>query len=292
MKILKKKKSFFYVFLFLLGIIGSYHYIEEKKITLSNQAIIDFIFKNSFDHKNIFKKIENANISKNKVLSLLNKDYDEVIEENNYSKKDPIIYLYNSHPTEEYAYSTFGEYTLTPTVIINNYIMQDIFDKNGLYSYVEERSVKNVLEENNWNYASSYRASRIFMEEAIVQKPSLKYFIDIHRDSIDKDKTSITIENRDFAKILFIVGLENDNYEENLEFTERIQKKLDEYYPGLCKGIYKKEGPGVNGVYNQDFSSRTILVEMGGYQNTTTEVLNSSIAFSRCMMEVIHEEGY
>ena len=66
---------------------------------------------------------------------------------------------------------------------------------------------------------------------------------------------------------------------------------MNAYYPGLSKGIYKKEGPGVNGVYNQDFSNRLILVEMGGYENTTTEVLNSAIAFSKCFLEVVDEEN-
>ena len=131
----------------------------------------------------------------------------------------------------------------------------------------------------------------MFLEDSIIKYPSLKYFVDIHRDSVTRDLTTITIDNRDYAKILFIVGLENNHYEENLSFTEKIDDKLNEYYPGLSKGIYKKEGPGVNGVYNQDFSPKTILVEVGGYENTTTEVLNTAIAFSKCMMEVIHEES-
>ncbi|MBR2828185.1 MAG: stage II sporulation protein P [Bacilli bacterium] len=53
--------------------------------------------------------------------------------------------------------------------------------------------------------------------------------------------------------------------------------------------MYKKSGPGVNGVYNQDFHKNTILIEVGGYENTTTEVLNSLLAFSSSFLEVIHE---
>ena len=54
-------------------------------------------------------------------------------------------------------------------------------------------------------------------------------------------------------------------------------------------GIYKKGGPGVNGVYNQDFSPNTILIEIGGNENTTNEVLNTTLAFSKVFMEVINE---
>ena len=87
---------------------------------------------------------------------------------------------------------------------------------------------------------------------------------------------------------VFPIGLENPNYEKNLQFTTLINDKMNEKYPGLSKGIYKKGGEGVNGVYNQDFSSKVILLEIGGYENSLSEVLNSVIAFSDCFMEVIN----
>ena len=149
--------------------------------------------------------------------------------------------------------------------------------------------LKEILNKNSWNYAYSYKATRILLEQRKQEYPTLKYFIDIHRDSITKDKTTVTINNKSYAKILFLIGLENPNYQENLIFTEKLNNKLNQKYPNLTKGIYKKGGPGVNGVYNQDFSKYLILVEMGGYQNTPIEVLNSSLALAECFMEVINE---
>ena len=43
-------------------------------------------------------------------------------------------------------------------------------------------------------------------------------------------------------------------------------------------------------LYNQDFSKRAILIEIGGYENTPSEVLNSVLAFSECFMEVISKD--
>ena len=85
-----------------------------------------------------------------------------------------------------------------------------------------------------------------------------------------------------------MIGLEHPNYNENLAFTTKINNLLNERYPTLSKGIYKKGGPGVNGIYNQDFSPYVILLEVGGYENTPIEVLNSLLAFSECFMEVIN----
>ena len=204
-------------------------------------------------------------------------------------KKEPLIYIYNTHQQEEYASSNFIEETLSPTVMISNYIIESHLENNNYSTYIETSSIKEILNKNKWKYSYSYKASRILLEKRKKEFPTLKYFIDVHRDSLIKDRTTTTISNEKYAKILFIVGLENKNYQENLTFTENINNCLNTKYPGLSKGIYKKQGPGVDGIYNQDFSPYTILVEMGGYENTTSEVMNSSIAFSNCFLEVINK---
>lgn len=286
-----KKKFIYFLGLLTLGVFISYRTIKEKKIIINNKEIIDIVINNSFNEDNILKKIININKLDNELI-LLKNDYKEVVTKKKEEIEEPIIYLYNSHQTEEYQTSIIGDYSINPTVTMTDYILEDIFNKNGYKTYVEERSVKEVLNKNNWNYASSYKATRIFLEDIIKTHSSLKYFIDIHRDSLAKDRTTITINNRNYAKMIFLLGLENPKYNENLEFIEKINNKINEYYPGLSKGIYKKEGPGVNGVYNQDFSNRTILIEVGGYENTTNEVLNTAIAFSKCYLEVLNEENH
>lgn len=291
---MKKKKYIFFILLFILSIYQTYQYLESKNINLNQKEFVQILLSpnedlSSFQYllKKIFPTKQDA------VKTLLKKTYQgkmvesmkKVIKEK--ESQDPLIYIYNTHQTEEYTPSTFVEYSVMPTVQMNNYILEEKFEQNGYSTIVEEQNIKTVLNEHKWNYAGSYNASRIFLEQAKKNYPTLKYFIDVHRDSLKKEATTIELNNKSYAKILFIVGLENPNYEQNLSFTEKINNQLNEKYPGLSKGIYKKEGPGVNGVYNQDFSPYTILVEMGGPENTVDEVLNTSLAFSDCFLEVI-----
>lgn len=296
----RKKKILFLLCMFILGVYASYKNFERSRLRITDKALVDLVINNSFkETNNILEKLIDETLKVSNPIKLLNKDYNkylnntlkeehrEVLKENT----NPKIYIYNTHQTEEYASSTYAEFSINPTVVMNNYILEDIFNKNGYKTLVEERKIKEVLNENKWSYSNSYKASRIFLEDAIIKYPSLEYFIDVHRDSLKKDKTSVTINNKAYAKVLFIVGLENKNYQKNLALTEKINKKITDLYPGLSKGIYKKSGPGVNGVYNQDFSGNTILVEMGGYENNTTEVLNTSIAFAHCFLEAINEEN-
>ena len=296
----KPNKKLKFVFLFIMFIIGmyvSYRNLEKSKIEISDKELVNLVVNNSFNNdNNILEKMIDETLKVSNPIKLLNKNYSKYIEKTssekevyNTEKESPIIYIYNTHQSEEYAPSSYAEFSINPTVIMNDYILEDIFNKNGYSTLVEERSIKEILNQNNWKYANSYKASRIFLEDIIIKQPTLKYFIDVHRDSLKRDKTTTTIDGKDYAKIIFLIGTENENYQANLTLTEKINNKLNEHYPGVSKGIYKKGGPGVNGVYNQDFSPNTILVEMGGYENTTTEVLNTSIAFSKCFLEVINE---
>ena len=283
-------KKLFPVLIFLFGIIIGLINIEITNKDFIN-ILVDYSLpktKKELSYKLLTSKLINY---KENTLNYLNKNLRQkktipVIKE---ESKDPLIYIYNTHQTEEYETSTILDYSIKPTVTITNYILEEIFNKNKLYTYVEESNIKEILNKNAWNYSYSYKATRILLEQRKLEYPTLKYFIDVHRDSITKDKTTININNKSYAKILFLIGLENPNYQENLSFTEKLNNLINQKYPNLSKGIYKKGGPGVNGVYNQDFSKYLILVEMGGYQNTPIEVLNSSLALAECFMEVINE---
>lgn len=296
-----KYKFLFFLFFFILGILINYKLLENYCKKIDDKEFIEILLEESNHHNNTDNKISKLLSKLNfshllEPTTILDNNYKKlVIKSSNTEKKEektttsnsPLIYIYNTHQTEEYKASNFIEYSINPTVQMNNYILEDIFNKNNLSTITEENKIKDILNLNGWNYAKSYKASRILMENAKSNNPTLKYFIDVHRDSLSKEKTTIKINEKNYAKIIFLIGLENPNYQKNLEFTTKINDKLNELYPNLSKGIYKKGGAGVNGVYNQDFSEYAILIEIGGPDNTVDEVLNSSLAFAECFIKVV-----
>lgn len=294
----KKKnrvKRIIFLLVFVLSIYISYQILDERNKKIDQKELVQLLLSPKKE-TNIIKQIISLFIptKEETIKTMLDTTYKGLIKEEQTipvtkEEKPPLIYIYNSHQTEEYTPSNFVEYSVMPTVQMNNYILEEKLEEANYNTIVEEKSIKQVLNEHGWNYAGSYNASRIFLEEAKDNYPTLKYFIDVHRDSLPKERTTVTIDNKNFASILFLIGLENPNYSENLAFTEKINEKINEKYPTLSKGIYKKQGEGVNGVYNQDFSPFTILVEMGGPENTIDEILNTSLAFSECLIEVIDE---
>ncbi len=201
--------------------------------------------------------------------------------------KDPQIYIYNTHQKEEYKPSSFLEYSVSPNVMLASYILKEHFDKKGYPSLVEERSVQDEVSRLGQKYYYSYRVSRSFMEDAKINNPTLTYFIDVHRDSVSREITYLEKDGKGYAKILFIVGLENPNYQENYAFTKKIFDVMESKVPGITRTIYEKQGEGVDGVYNQDFSPYTILVEIGGEENTVDEVYNTTLVLAEAYLAVI-----
>lgn len=271
------------------------HIIKENKPKIFTEIIT---LLTNVDFKNPTTLFKNNYVTKNKTKeNNLDNDVLETIPESNYIKdpyekveiNNPIVYLYNTHQSEEYATNHLESYNVKPTIMMASYILREKLNKNNIPTIVEENDVTEFLRTNNWNYASSYKVTRLLMEDAYSKNSSLEFFIDLHRDSVKKNISSITINEKKYAKILFIVGLENKNYQKNLELTETLNNKFNEKYPNLSRGIYKKKGKGVNGIYNQDFNPNTILIEIGGVENTIDEVFNTCEAISEVLTEYIKE---
>ena len=322
MKLKNKRKHIYLVmkiiliiFLFSFSFCGTLRYFSKN---INNEKFLKLLIQNNNSYMerdtkfNLFTKlitlvanidfskpntmINNNYVSFNNTSSDDNKDINTIPATNYvkdpYKKNDitnPIVYLYNTHQSEEYATNNLESYNVKPTVMMTSYILREKLNNNGISTIVEENNVTEFLRTNNWNYASSYKVTKLLMNDAYSKNNTLEYFIDLHRDSVKKSISTASINNKSYARILFIVGLENKNYGPNLEMTNKLNDKFNEKYPGLSRGIYKKKGAGVNGVYNQDFNPNTILIEVGGQDNTIDEVFNTCEAISTVLTEYIKE---
>lgn len=209
------------------------------------------------------------------------KEISDYIEDPNPTNTiEPIIYLYNTHQLENYSSDSLDIYGITPNVLMASYVLRENLNKLGLPTIVEEANMSEILAKNGWNYAYSYSASRSLIEEKKKNYSSLEYYIDIHRDSVGKNYSTITIGDKVYAKILFVIGTEHSNWQANNNFVVSLDKLFNQYYPGLSRGIMKKQGFNVNGIYNQDVSPNCILIEVGAVENTIEEVYNTMNAIA------------
>ena len=315
------KKTFIYIVIIYLIFSITFYYSLKNSSAINNTEFINFLLKGGNSHLigdyklvNIVNKSTKFlfNIDLTSPTSILdtsivssneeyehNDDYSNLEDLKKVSSymsdpnpvdiNNPIIYIYNSHQLENYNSSNLDIYGITPNVLMTSYLLKEKLNSKGISTIVEDTNLTEFLSLNNWDHSGSYKASRIFILDKKNKYSTLKYFIDIHRDSVSKNMTTININGKDYARILFVVGLEHDNYKDNIKISEDLNNLFNKYYKGLSRGIYKKEGPGVDGIYNQDISSNSILIEVGGKDNNIDEVLNTTEAISNILYYYIKE---
>ena len=309
----KRKIKYRYIIpiLLILIILLIFRYIEDNvNISLPNKSLIIYSLKaeNNYSYgglsnthiplqtyeyvkDNIFNSP--INMLKNQLNNNKNSKQETMLSflyVKNEIKKDPLIYIYNSHQGETYSSEYLEDYNIVPDVLMAANILKDKLENININTVVENSNILAYMVENKLDHSGSYIASRVFLEKAMTEYPNAKLYIDLHRDAASHEMTYIDINGKPCAKILFVIGLEYDTYQENLNVVTKLNNISDNKYPGLSRGIIKKQGHGVNGVYNQDLASNVILIEMGGNENNIEEVNNTLDLVANIIGDYVNEK--
>lgn len=166
--------------------------------------------------------------------------------------------------------------------------MKERLEANGIGTLHDKSDYQSTVEGYNYNY--SYKYSRETVKAAMANHDGLDYLIDIHRDSQRYNKTTATINGLTYAKVYFIIGHGNENWRENEAFASKINEKLEASYPGISRGIWGKSADQGNGEYNQSLSPNSILIEVGGIDNTREELQRTAEILADIIAEVYWQE--
>ena len=126
------------------------------------------------------------------------------------------------------------------------------------------------------SYNGSYDRSEVTVQNYLDQYPSIKVVLDIHRDAIQSENGAAVapvtvIDGEKTAQVMIICGADNGsmgmpNYKQNLRFAAALQDRLETMFPGLARPLlfdYRN--------YNQQLTTGSLLIEMGGHGNTLSE---------------------
>ncbi|WP_078556671.1 stage II sporulation protein P [Bacillus alkalicellulosilyticus] len=158
-------------------------------------------------------------------------------------------------------------------------------ERNGIGAEVDTTDVMAILSNRGWQYGQSYNAGREIVKEAMASNEDLDFFFEFHRDTAPRKTTTVTINGEEYARTWFVLGRNHENYEHNRKMANELHDLLEEHYPGLSRGVVAYGGAGRNGIYNQDLSKQSILVEFGGVENTLEETFRTADAFADVFSE-------
>lgn len=312
-KKIRLTKILFILFLIYIIFQITFNFLFDLKLEKSNKDFIMALLNNS-NHHLLYKERKNnyldkfiefvTNININKPTSILASNFnyeidvssdgddleklsDYVEDPNPIEINEPKVYIYNTHQLEGYDSTYYADYNITPNVQMAAYLLKDKLNNMNIPTIVENGNITDFLTINNWTYVDSYKASRYFLENTLNENPNLDLIIDLHRDAITHESSTTEENGKKYAKVLFVVGKDYENYEKNLDVATKLNEIFKSYVPTISRGVIVKGGNNVNGIYNQDLKSNIVLIECGGSENTIDEVINTIDILSKVIKDYL-----
>ena len=213
-----------------------------------------------------------------------------------WNSPDPQILIMHTHATEDYRLSAGlwyrpGDGSRTTDRDLNmcavGRVMADTLNAAGL----------NTLHDETLNdypsYTGSYANSRAVVQQYLSQYPSIKIVLDVHRDAIETENGSrmapvCTVNGRQAAQVMIICGCDNGTsvqlpaWRQNLHFAAAWERSMEAKYPGLTRPVLFSYR-----FYNQDLTTGSLLIEIGGHGNNLNEALYAGYLAAQGLVETL-----
>lgn len=203
------------------------------------------------------------------------------------NQSEPTVLIYHTHTTEAYAKTALYNYKETSQWRTDDNNMNIVTVGERLKTLLAEYGIVAIHDTTNHEppkLATSYSRSVETMEKYKAQYPSIKLFIDVHRDAYGNEeaglKDVVILDGKEVAKLMFVVGTgegatgtgfgEKPDFPSNYALAKTLTNELKVFDTELVRKIRVKTGR-----YNQHVTNHCILVEVGHNANTLDQALNA-----------------
>jgi stage II sporulation protein P len=211
--------------------------------------------------------------------------------------QEPLVLIYQTHNQESFSSETNTQepdkaWHETQNITLVGDRLSKALKERNINSVHDKSDVMESTNQRGLTFVQSYEVSRDVIKEAIKNNSSIKMAFDIHRDSKIRKHTTINLRGKDFAKICFVISSSSENYEENKEFAHHLHSKIEELYPGLSRGVLVKSSSNKKeqSTYNQDLLNNSLLLEVGGVENTLEEEYRTVDVFAEVVADYINSK--
>lgn len=136
---------------------------------------------------------------------------------------------------------------------------------------LQKYNINVILDETLHIPHDSYAYSRSKSTAKKLLSQDVDAIFDIHRDGVARVNYVTMNEGEERCQVRIVVGKNNANMKNNLEFAKYLFQIGNEFYPWLFKDIYLAKN-----TYNQNLSSKCLLFEMGTHTIEKEMVLDST----------------
>ncbi len=195
---------------------------------------------------------------------------------------EPTVLILHTHTTESYtkAGETYQE-TAAYRTLDEQYNMLSIGDRVGqILAQNGITAVHDRVLHDYPSYNGSYNHARKSIAEYLLEYPSIRLVLDLHRDAADTAngqlRTLASVEGKSCAQLMLVMGtdaagLNHPDWEENLSLGAKLHAVLEQQAPGIMRPLLMRSQR-----FNQDMSPGALLVEVGAAGNTHEEALRAA----------------
>ncbi|MDR3565217.1 MAG: stage II sporulation protein P [Negativicutes bacterium] len=198
----------------------------------------------------------------------------------------PLVGIYHTHTSESFIPSSGVSHARGGQ-------RGEIVDVGeALVKRLDQHGVLAVQSKNIHDYPSfmkAYGPSEITARKMLEDNPSIQMIFDIHRDADKRENATAMVNGVPMARITIVVGmgqqdLVQPHWQQNHAFAKLIDAKLNQYFPGLSRGIQLVEWR-----YNQHLHPRALLLEVGCQESSKEEVIHSIELLGDILAEILAE---
>ena len=210
----------------------------------------------------------------------------------------PLVLIIHTHGSESYLpsgcdfYDPEEDYRSTDeseTVVHIGELLSDKLNSLGIPA-IHDKTMHDVPD-----YSDSYNNSLAAMKEYLAQYPSIKFVIDVHRDSVfdsagNNIKPYTEIEGNGCAQLMLVMGtneqgIPHPDWRDNLTFAAYLQQQVNTMYPTLMRPVNLRTAE-----FNQALTKGSVILEVGSCGNTVEEAENAISLFAEAYATLISEQ--
>jgi len=177
---------------------------------------------------------------------------------------DNLVIIYHTHTTESFVPTSGQRFSNDLDVTVAKLGAEMAKQLQNIYniSVVHNRQIHDIPRNTSYDTALST------LNKLLETYPNASLVVDLHRDGVDRKISTVNIDGKAVGRVLFVVGSRHPLWKSNFSKANYIHEVLEEIAPGLSRGV--RERPLV---YNQHLHEGSLLIEVGGHENSLDEVL-------------------
>ncbi len=199
----------------------------------------------------------------------------------------PKVLVMHTHTSESYEDTNFRSFNNSFNVVRVGRAICESLERNGI------KTIHDATYHDTPVFPGCYDRSAETVKKILSEYPSIKVVLDIHRDSISgsngkKIKPTTSVNGKNAAQIMILSSCDKDgnldhpNWAKNLAFALKLQKEIENSYPGLTRALFFTVGR-----FNQHLTTGSTLIEIGSEMNTLEEAIYSGELVGRALSHLL-----